>query len=124
MRSGVSWHDVCVLNVSVHGVGIQAAEPPARGTYVEIRRGPHVIVARVAWAKGHRAGLRSQDPISIRAIVNDLGSAALLSRLSDGHANRAPAFTAHGVSNGTTAAASWPARWSLPASGSLREPWR
>lgn len=72
MRSGASWHDVCVLNVSPHGVGIQSAEPTARGTYVEIRRGPHVIVGRVAWSKGHRAGLRSQDPISIRAIVNDL----------------------------------------------------
>jgi hypothetical protein len=72
MRSGASWHDVCVLNVSRHGVGIQAAEAPARGAYVEIRRGPYVIVARVAWSRGHRAGLRSQDPISIRAIVNDL----------------------------------------------------
>lgn len=52
MRTGVSWHDVCILNLSAHGVGLQAAEPPARGTYVEIRRGPHVIVARVAWSKG------------------------------------------------------------------------
>ena len=71
MRSGVSWHDVCVLNLSPHGVGIQVAEPPARGTYVEIRRGSHVIVARVAWSKGHRAGLRSQDPIFIQSIVKD-----------------------------------------------------
>jgi hypothetical protein len=76
MHSGVSWHGVCILNLSVHGVGIQAAEPPARGTYVEIRRGSQVIVARVAWAKGHRAGLRSQDAIFINAIVNDIGSAA------------------------------------------------
>ena len=75
MRSGVSWHDVCVLNLSAHGVGIQAAEPPARGTYVEIRRGPHVIVARVAWSKGHRAGLRSQDPIFIQSIVKDTAAA-------------------------------------------------
>ena len=75
MRSGVSWHDVCILNLSVHGVGIQAAEPPARGTYVEIRRGSQMIVARVAWAKGHRAGLRSQDAIFINAIVNDMGTA-------------------------------------------------
>ena len=75
MRSGVSWHDVCILNLSVHGVGIQTAEPPPRGTYVEIRRGSQTIVARVAWAKGHRAGLRSQDPIFIQAIVNDIGGA-------------------------------------------------
>ena len=76
MRSGVSWHDVCILNLSVHGVGIQTPEPPARGTYVEIRRGRQLIVARVAWAKGHRAGLRSLEAIFISAIVNDAGSAA------------------------------------------------
>ena len=84
MRSGVSWHDVCILNLSVHGVGIQAAEPPARGTYVEIRRGSQVIVARVAWARGHRAGLRSQDAIFISAIVNDVGSAASAHRTIGG----------------------------------------
>ena len=73
MRSGVSWHDVCVLNLSPHGVGIQAAEPPERGSYVEIRRGKQTIVARVVWAKGHRAGLRSQDVIFIPAFIADLG---------------------------------------------------
>jgi hypothetical protein len=84
MRSGVSWHDVCILNLSAHVVGIQAAEPPVRGTYVEIRRGSHVIVAHVAWAKDHRAGLRSQDAIFIQAVVNDIGSAASTPRLIGG----------------------------------------
>lgn len=84
MRSGVSWHDVCILNLSVHGVGIQASAPPARGTYVEIRRGSQVIVARVAWAKGHRAGLRSQDAIFIQAIVNDIGAVASAPRVIGG----------------------------------------
>ena len=71
MRSAASWNDVCILNLSVHGLGIQSAEPPARGTYVEICRGSHVIIARVIWTKGHRAGLRSQDPLFIQAIVNE-----------------------------------------------------
>ena len=71
MRNGVSWNDVCILNLSVRGLGIQAAQPPARGTIVEICRGSQVIVARVVWSKGHRAGLRSQDAIFIRAIVNE-----------------------------------------------------
>jgi hypothetical protein len=57
-------------------VGIQAAEPPARGSYVEIRRGKQIIVARVVWAKGHRAGLRSQDVIFIPAFIADLVSPA------------------------------------------------
>lgn len=71
MRSGASWHDVCILNLSVHGLGIQSAEPPDRGTYVEICRGTHSIVARVAWSKGHRAGLRAQDAIFIKSLLND-----------------------------------------------------
>ena len=29
------------------------------------------VIARVAWAKGHRAGLRSQDPIFIRALISN-----------------------------------------------------
>lgn len=84
MRSGVAWHDVCILNLSLHGVGIQSAEPPERGTYVEIRRGSQVIVARVAWSKGHRAGLRSQDAIFIPAIVNDVGTASATPRMMGG----------------------------------------
>jgi hypothetical protein len=71
MRTGASWHDVCILNVSRRGVGIQAADPPPRGTYVEICRGNQTIVARVMWAKGHRAGLHSQDAIAIRALTSD-----------------------------------------------------
>lgn len=76
MRSGASWHDVCILNLSVHGLGIQSAEAPSRGTYVEICRGTHSIIARVAWSKGHRAGLRSQDAIFVRALVNDNAAAS------------------------------------------------
>ena len=69
MRSGVAWHDVCILNLSTRGLGIQTATPPQRGTYVEIRRGTHVVVARVMWAKGHRAGLHAQDAIFVRALM-------------------------------------------------------
>ena len=71
MRDGAAWHDICIVNISAHGLGIQSAEPPERGTYVEICRGTQSVVARVAWAKGHRAGLRSQDVIFIRAFIND-----------------------------------------------------
>jgi hypothetical protein len=70
MLSGASWHDICILNCSLHGLGIQASQAPPRGSYVEIRRGHQTIVARVAWSKGHRAGLRSQDPIFVSALVS------------------------------------------------------
>jgi len=75
MRSSAAWHDVCILNLSAHGLGIQSAFPPTRGAYVEIRRGMQVVIARVAWAKGHRAGLRSQDPIFIRGLLSETGDA-------------------------------------------------
>lgn len=71
MRSGASWNDVCILNLSVRGLGIQTAQPPSSGAYVEICRGTCVIVARVVWSRGHRAGLRSQDAIFIQSIVNE-----------------------------------------------------
>jgi hypothetical protein len=69
MRSGVAWHDVAILNLSKGGLGIQAADPPLRGAYVEICRGRHVIVARVMWTRGHRAGLKSQDPIFTESVL-------------------------------------------------------
>lgn len=71
MRDGIHWHDVCVLNMSPHGLGIQAARPPERGTYVEICRGGQSIIARVAWSRGHRAGLRAQDALSLAVFAND-----------------------------------------------------
>jgi hypothetical protein len=70
MRADGCWHDVCVLNLSSRGLGIQSADPPPRGTYVELFRGRYVVVARVIWTKGHRAGLRSQDPIFIQALLS------------------------------------------------------
>jgi len=71
MLSGALWSDVCILNLSRRGVGLQCATPPVRGTYVEIRRGGHVIVGRVVWTKGHRLGLRSQDALAIETIVRE-----------------------------------------------------
>ena len=122
MRSGVSWRDVCILNLSVHGVGIQAAEPPARGTYVEIRRGSQVIVARVAWAKGHRAGLRSQDAIFIQSSTTS-ARPHRLPGLSEARQSSAAALRARPRS-GTTAAGWSAGRRSSPASFWSQLPWR
>jgi hypothetical protein len=41
----------------------------ARGTEVEIRRGDHVIIARVVWRDGGRAGLRSEDRVPVEEIM-------------------------------------------------------
>ena len=76
MRVGASWHDLCILNVSRRGLGIQAAIPLPRGTYVEICRGLVTVVARVMWSRGHRAGLQAQDAIAIQALIREPSAAA------------------------------------------------
>lgn len=73
MRAVATWSDVCILNISSRGMALQSARPPARGTYVEIRRGPHVIIACVIWSKHHRFGIRSQDVLFIDTIVAEPG---------------------------------------------------
>lgn len=75
MRSSASWQDVCILNLSKRGLGIQAPQVPPAGSYVEICRGYQVIIGRVMWAKGHRAGLRAQDPIWIQGLLGDPSTA-------------------------------------------------
>jgi hypothetical protein len=71
IKAGAAWHDGCILNVSSRGLLLQAADPPARGSYLEIRRGALVIVARVMWTNHHRFGVKSQDALPIDAIVGD-----------------------------------------------------
>ena len=69
LRHGASWSDACILNVSSRGLMIHTGRPIARGTEVEIRRGDHVIVARVMWREGARAGLKAEERVPIEEIV-------------------------------------------------------
>lgn len=69
MRAGAAWGDVCLLNLSSRGVLAQAAFPPCTGSYIEFRRGPHIIVARVVWAEKHRFGALAQDRIGVDALI-------------------------------------------------------
>jgi hypothetical protein len=73
MRDGSAWSDVCLVNLSSRGAGLQCAAPPSTGSYVEIKRGSNVlIVGRVAWSQGHRFGIRTQDVIWVNAVLNDV----------------------------------------------------
>lgn len=69
MRVGASWDDVRILNLSKRGMLVQAARPPQRGTYLELRRGAQAIVARVVWSAGNCFGAMTQDQINVEAIV-------------------------------------------------------
>jgi hypothetical protein len=76
MRIGASWNDVCILNISPRGLAMQAAEAPPRGTYLEIRRGEHEIMACVMWANDLRFGVRTQDMLVIDDIIYQSGRSA------------------------------------------------
>lgn len=63
LKAPDGWHDACIVDVSRRGAGLQAAKPPPRGTYVEIRRESQLIIAKVVWRSGHRFGVSAQDDI-------------------------------------------------------------
>ena len=71
MLIGASWTEVCIVNITSRGLGLQAANPPRRGEYVEIRRGAHVIIGRVAWSGAHRFGIAAQGMMPVYSIINE-----------------------------------------------------
>lgn len=57
-------------NVSSHGLMATCQLPPARGAYIEVRRGAYVIVGRVVWSSHDRFGLYAQDTIAADALTS------------------------------------------------------
>lgn len=72
MRVGARWLDARILNISSRGLMLHAEDPPPRGSYLELRRGAHAIVARVMWSGDERVGVMSQDAISADQLIRDL----------------------------------------------------
>ena len=112
LRHGGSWSDACILNISKRGLMIHTGRPVRDGAEVELRRGNHVIVARVMWRDGGRAGLHSEVPVPVEDILT-LGNRPRSSSppRQESAANSAAA---------KTAAACAEERSSSPAGSSLR----
>lgn len=72
MRHGTGWSEARILNISSRGLLIQAPSAPRRGTYVEICRGQHRIVARVVWTQQERFGVFSQDRLPVDSITRGI----------------------------------------------------
>ena len=76
MRTAVHWADVSILNISSRGLMLHSPDAPPLGSYLEVRRGRHAIVARVVWSKDKRFGVRTQDPLSIESILREPDNSA------------------------------------------------
>ena len=105
LRLGAQWTDAFILNVSSRGLLIQSTEAVERGMYVEVRRDNQVIIGRIVWRSGSRAGLRSQDRVPLEAIVT-AGAARSAARKVRNASRTAGARRAATIS--TSAAGSWP----------------
>lgn len=77
MRVDSSWCDACILNISSRGLMIHVSRGVPRTETVELRRGAHVILARVVWRDGSRAGLQAEQRLPVEEILS-LSQAATL----------------------------------------------
>ena len=78
LRSTSGWTDACILNISSRGLLVHSARTGPAGSVVELWRGDHVIVARVVWQDGARAGLQSDDKLPVDQILSLNSSTALI----------------------------------------------
>jgi hypothetical protein len=80
MRVGAAWSDACILNLSRRGMLVQSGMAPRRGNYLEIRRGAHVVVARVVWAKEQRFGVQTQDLVRAEDLLQEIDNSSMSAR--------------------------------------------
>lgn len=71
MRLDGCWRDVRIKDISSRGLLLEAPAAPQRGTYLEVFRGKHVIVARVVWSSDTRFGVLAQDRMNVDAIISE-----------------------------------------------------
>jgi hypothetical protein len=70
VRLGSAWSDACILNISSRGMMIQASRGAPQGSIVELERGDQIILARVIWRDGARAGLQVDDQLLVENILS------------------------------------------------------
>jgi hypothetical protein len=78
LRSQSGWSDACILNVSEHGLLIYSNGAAHPGSFVEVRRGGQLVIARVVWRRNQRIGLCSPDTIHVDDIISTSEAQAAL----------------------------------------------
>jgi hypothetical protein len=84
MRSASGWADACILNLSSNGLLIYSDGAAKPGSFVEVRRGSQLVIARVVWRSNQRIGLCSAEKVCIDALISDETAAAAARTCSDG----------------------------------------
>ena len=84
LRAGAQWSDTCILNISSRGLLIHSARAAPEGSTIELRRGDHVIMARVMWRDGARVGLQAEERLPVEQIMSLGQSQALQLTASNG----------------------------------------
>ncbi len=69
IRAPNGWSDACILNVSSYGLQINSTQSALQAAVVEIWHRERVIVARVVWRKGGRAGLRAEQKVPVEELM-------------------------------------------------------
>lgn len=75
MRTDQGWSDVCIQNISAHGMLLKLAHPVTPGAYVEVRHSIYTMIARAVWVKDRLVGVRTQDPIDVNALLQTVTGA-------------------------------------------------
>ena len=78
MRTQAGWSDACILNISSRGLLIYSNGTAQPGSFVEVRRGGQLVIARVVWRKNQRIGLHSPDPVHVEDIIGADNAAATI----------------------------------------------
>ena len=71
MRSASGWSDACILNLSSRGLLVYSNGTANPGSFVEVRRGGQLVVARVVWRENQRIGLSSSDAVRVNDISDE-----------------------------------------------------
>lgn len=69
MRYDNGWADLTVCNLSSRGLMAKCADPPPRGTFVEVRRGGVCVIGQVRWSYAGHLGIRAQEQIDVDGLL-------------------------------------------------------
>lgn len=69
LRVQSGWSDACILDISSRGMLIQVKSAP-QDDYIELRKGEHVIIARVVWRDRQKLGLSTQERVPVDRILD------------------------------------------------------